>query len=107
LVYFQVQAAEKLVAGATEKLTDYRHIIKDGSGLVFGSASFGFSGFGGSFLSTVFGFGASKPIGFGFGFGFPPVEISKINHLELKFIFYNMIIIIYLLRLLNLFKVNS
>jgi len=31
----------------------------------------------------------------------------QINHLELKFIFYNMIVIIYLLRLFNLFKVNS
>ena len=88
---------------------------KDGSGslLVRISAGFGSSGsgFGGSFSSTVFGFGAPKPIGFGFGFGFPPVDIqwiSEISHLELKFIFYNMIIIIiYLLRLLNLFKVNS
>jgi len=83
---------------------------KDGSGsvLVRISAGFGSSGFGfgGSFSSTVFGFGAPKP----FGFGFPPVDIqwiSEINHLELIFIFYNMIIIIYLLRLLNLFKVNS
>ena len=59
----------------------------------FGSSGFGF---GGSFSSTVFGFGAPKLI----GFGFPPVDIqwiSKTNHLELKFIFYNMIIIIYYL----------
>jgi len=69
----------------------------------FGSSGFGF---GGSFSSTVFGFGAPKPI----RFGSPPVDIqwiSEINHLELKFILYNMIIIIYLLILLNLFKVNS
>ena len=76
---------------------------------VSGPGSSGF-GFGGSFSSTVFGFGAPKLIRFGFGFCFPPVDIqwiSEINYLELKFIFYNMIIIIYLLRLLNLFKVNS
>ena len=52
------------------------------------------------------GSGPSKPIGFGFGFGFPPVDIqwiSEINHLELKLMFYNMLIITYLLILLNLF----
>ena len=43
-------------------------------------------------------------------FGFPPVDIqwiSEINHLELKLMFYNILIIICLLRLLNLFKVDS
>jgi hypothetical protein len=48
--------------------------------------------------------------GFGFGFGFPPVDIqwiSEINHLELKLMFYNMLIITCLLRLLNLFKIDS
>ena len=33
--------------------------------------------------------------------------ISEINHLELKLMFYNILIIICLLRLLNLFKVDS
>jgi hypothetical protein len=33
--------------------------------------------------------------------------ISKINHLELKLMFYNMLIITCLLRLLNLFKIDS
>jgi hypothetical protein len=69
---------------------------------------FGFCGFrfGDDFSPMVFGFG----IGFGFGFGFPPADIqwiSKINHLELKLMFYNMLIITYLLRLLNLFKIDS
>ena len=62
--------------------------------------------FGDDFSPTVFGFRASKPIGFDFGFGFPPVDIqwiSKINHLELKLMFYNMLIITCLLILLNLF----
>ena len=97
-----------------EKTISERVVTKDGNGSVLVRISMGFGssgfGFGGSFSSTVFGFGAPKPIGFGFGFGFPPVDIqwiSEINHLELKFVFYNMIIIIYLLRLLNLFKVNS
>ena len=86
--------------------------IKDdnGSGLGRISAGFGFCGFGfgDGFSPTVFGFRAPKP--FGFGFGFPPVNIqwiSEINHLELKLMFYNILIIIYLLRLLNLFKVDS
>jgi len=39
------------------------------------------------------------------GFGFHP-WISKINHLELKHMFYNMLMIICLLRLLNLLKVE-
>jgi len=89
-------------------------MAKDGSGSVLVQISAGFGatdfGFGGSFSSTVFGFGAPKPIGFGFRFGFPHVDIqwiSERNYLELKFIFYNMTKIIYLLRLLNLFKVNS
>jgi hypothetical protein len=33
--------------------------------------------------------------------------ISEINHLELKLMFYYMLIITYLLRLLNLFKIDS
>ena len=88
--------------------------VKDGNGSGLGriSAGFGFCGFGfgDGFSPTVFGFGAPKPIGFGFEFGFPPVDIhwiSEINHLELKLMFYNILIIICLLRLLNLFKVDS
>ena len=49
-------------------------------------------------------------ISMGFGFGFSPVDIqwiSEINHLELKLMFCNILIIICLLRLLNLFKVDS
>ena len=88
---------------------------KDGNGSGLGriSAGFGFCGFGfgDGFSPTVFGFGAPKLIGFGFGFGFPPVDIQwifEITHLELKLMFYNiLIIIICLLRLLNLFKVDS
>ena len=87
---------------------------KDGNELGLGriSAGFGFCGFGfgAGFSPTVFGFGAPKPFGFGFGFGFSPVDIqwiSEINHLELKLMFYNILIIICLLRLLNLFKVDS
>ena len=79
---------------------------KDGNGAVSGriSAGFGSCGFRfeDDFSPTVFGFGAPKPI----GFGFPPVDIqwiSEINHLELKLMFYNMLIITYLLILLNLF----
>ena len=79
-----------------------------GSGLVRVSAGFGFSGFGFGvgFSPTVFRFG----FGFGFGFWFPPVDIqwiSEINYLELKLMFYNMLMIICLLRLLNLLKVES
>jgi len=95
-------------------LRTYYYSTKDGSGSGLGriSAGFGFCGFGfgDGFSPTVFGFGAPKPIGFGFGFGFPPVDIqwiSEINHLELKLMFYNILIIICLLRLLNLFKVDS
>jgi hypothetical protein len=65
----------------------------------FGSCRFGF---GVDFLPTVFEFD--------FGFGFSPVDIqwiSEINHLELKLMFYNMLIITCLLRLLNLFKIYS
>ena len=86
------------------------HETKDSNGVVLGriSADFGSCGFrfGDDFLPTVFGFGAPKLIGFGFGFGFPPMDIqwiSEINHLELKLMFYNMLIITYLLILLNLF----
>ena len=39
-------------------------------------------------------------------FGFHP-WISKINHLELKLMFYNMLMITCLLRLLNVLKVDS
>jgi hypothetical protein len=83
---------------------------KDDSGsgserIFVGFWSCGFE-FGDDFSPTVFGFG----IGFGFGFGFPPVDIqwiSEINHLELKLMFYNMLIITWLLRLLSLFKIDS
>ena len=79
-----------------------------GSGSVRVSAGFGFSGFGFGvgFSPTVFRFG----FGFGFGVRFPPVDIqwiSEINHLELKLMFYNMLMITCLLRLLNLLKVDS
>jgi hypothetical protein len=83
---------------------------KDGNGAVLGqiSVGFGFRGFefGDDFSPMVFRFGALKPIGFSFRCGFPPVDIqwiSKINHLELKLMLYNMLIITYLLILLNLF----
>ena len=74
------------------------------------SAGFGFSsfGFGVGFSPTVFRFGFG--FGFGFGFWFPPVDIQwifEINHLELKLMFYNMLMITCLLRLLNLLKVDS
>ena len=39
------------------------------------------------------------------GFGFHP-WISEINYLELKLMFYNMLMIIRLLRLLNLLKIE-
>ena len=88
----------------------WRSPIRDGSGLgsVRVSAGFGFLGFGFGvgFSPTVFKFG----FGFGFGFWFPPVDIqwiSEINHLELKLMFYNMLMITCLLRLLNLLKVDS
>ena len=79
-----------------------------GSGSVRVSAGFGFSsfGFGVGFSPTVFRFG----FGFGFGFWFPPVDIQwifEINHLELKLMFYNMLMITCLLRLLNLLKADS
>jgi hypothetical protein len=84
--------------------------LMDGSGSASGRISVDFGscgfGFGDNFSPTIFGFG----IGFGFGFGFPPVDIqwiSEINHLELKLMFYNMLIITCLLRLLNLFKIDS
>ena len=93
-------------------------VSKYGNGAVSDRISAGFGshgfGFGDDFSPAVFGFeapkpigfGAPKPIGFDFGFGFPPMDIqwiSKINHLELKLMFYNMLIITYLLILLNLF----
>ena len=85
------------------------------------SAGFGFSGFGFGvgFSPTVFKFGFGFGFGptvfrfgfeFGFGFWFPHVDIqwiSEINYLELKLMFYNMLMIICLLRLLNLLKVES
>jgi hypothetical protein len=58
----------------------------------------------------IFSFSFEFGIGFGFGFDFSPVDIqwiSEINHLKLKLMFYNMLIITYLLRLLNLFKIDS
>jgi hypothetical protein len=73
----------------------------------FGSCGLGF---GDGFSPTVFGFGFEFGIGFSFEFGFSPMDIqwiSEINHLELKLMFYNMLIITCLLRLLNLFKINS
>jgi hypothetical protein len=92
---------------------DVRVVAKDGSGSGSGRISAGFGscgfGFGDDFSSTVFGFGFGFGIGFGFGFGFPPVDIqwiSEINHLELKLMFYNMLIITCLLRLLNIFKLT-
>ena len=42
----------------------------------------------------------------GLGFGFHP-WISEINHLELKLMFYNILMITCFLRLLNLLKVDS
>jgi hypothetical protein len=87
---------------------------KDGnrSGSWWISMGFGSCGFrfGDDFSPTVFEFGFGFGIEFTFGFGFPPMDIhwiSKINHLELKLMFYNMLIITCLLRLLNLFKINS
>ena len=93
--------------GSDTRCRKPHHPCKDGNGSGLGRISVGFGfGFGDGFSPTVFGFGAPKPIGFGFGFGFPPVDIqwiSEINHLELKLMFYNMLIITYLLILLNLF----
>ena len=90
-----------------DKQTPYLRMAR---GAVLGRISAGFGsrgfGFGDDFSPTVFGFRAPKPIGFCFGFGFPPMDIqwiSEINNLELKLMFYNMLIITYLLRLLNLF----
>jgi hypothetical protein len=100
--------------GATTPTQGGLITIKDGSGS--GSeriyAGFGFCGFGfgDDFSPTVFGFSFRFGLGFGFGFGFPPVNIqwiSEINHLELKLMFYNMLIITCLLRLLTLFKIDS
>jgi len=81
-------------------------IIKDGNRAVLGWISAGFGshgfGFGDDFFTHGFWVRGPKPI----RFGFPPVDIqciSKINYLELKFIFCNMLIVTCLLRLLNLF----
>ena len=89
-------------------------LVRDGSGSgsVRVSAGFDFSGFGFcvGFSPTVFRFEFGFGFGFGFGFWFPPVDIqwiSEINYLELKLMFYNMLMIICLLRLLNLLKVES
>ena len=76
------------------------------------SADFGFSGFGFGvgFSPTVFRFRFGFGFGFSFEFWFPLVDIqwiSEINYLELKLMFYNMLMIICLLRLLNLLKVES
>ena len=88
-------------------------VIRDGSGSgsVRVSAGFDFSGFGFDvvFSPMVFRFGFGLGFGFGFGFWFPPVDIqwiSEIDYLELKLMFYNMLMIICLLRLLNLLKVE-
>ena len=87
---------------------------RDGSrsGSVWISAGFGFSGFGFgiTFSPTVFRFVFEFGFEFGFGFWFPLMDIqwiSEINYLELKLMFYNMLMIICLLRLLNLLKVES
>ena len=87
-------------------------LTRDGSGSALAriSVGFGFSGLVLVFLSTVFKFGFEFGFGFGFGFWFPPVDIQwifEINYLELKLMFYNMLMIICLLRLLNLLKVES
>jgi hypothetical protein len=88
--------------------------IKDGSRSGSGRISTGFGScgfrFGDDFSPTVFGFGFGFGIGFSFGFGFSPVDIqwiSEINHLKLKPMFYNMLIITCLLILLKLFKIDS
>ena len=83
-----------------------------GSGSVWISAGFGFSdfGFGIAFSPTVFRFVFEFGFGFGFEFWFPLVDIqwiSEINYLELKLMFYNMLMMTCLLRLLNLLKVDS
>jgi hypothetical protein len=99
---------EPLVFGLVEG--ENRDGSRSGSGQIlagFGSCGFGF---GDGFSPTVFGFGFRFGIGFGFEFGFSPMDIqwiSEINHLELKLMFYNMLIITCLLRLLNLFKIDS
>jgi hypothetical protein len=89
-------------------------LCKDGSGSVSGRIYAGFWSCGfrfrDGFSPTVFGFGFGFSIGFGFGFDFSLVDIqwiSEINHLELKLMFYNMLIITCLLRLLNLLKIDS
>ena len=69
------------------------------------------SGSAGSDLGMVFhsrflGSGPRNQSGSVSGLVFHP-WISEINHLELKLMFYNILIIICLLRLLNLFKVDS
>ena len=54
---------------------------RDGNGAGSGriSAGFGSSGFGDDSSPTVFGFVASKSIGFEFGFGFLPVDTQWIT----------------------------
>ena len=69
------------------------------------------SGSAGSGLGMVFhprfsGSGPRNQSGSVSGLVFHP-WISEINHLKLKLMFYNILIIICLLRLLNLFKVDS
>ena len=83
-----------------------------GSGSVRVSEGFGFSGFGFgvAFSPTVFRFGFEFGFGFGLWFWFPPVDIqwiSEINYLELKLMFYNMLIITCLHGLLIFLKVDS
>ena len=85
---------------------------KDGNGSGLGriSAGFGFCGFGfgDGFSPTVFGFGAPKPSRFRVWFstrGYP-MDIRN-KSFGIKTHFYNILIIICLLRLLNLFKVDS
>ena len=68
-------------------------------------------GYAGSGLGMVFhprfsGSGPRNQSGSVSGLVFHP-WISEINHLKLKLMFYNILIIICLLRLLNLFKVDS
>jgi hypothetical protein len=77
-------------------------VRRDGSGSGSGRVSAGFGSYGFRFRDDF-----SPTV---FGFGFPPMDIqwiSEINHLELKLMFYNMLIITCLLILLNLFKIDS
>jgi hypothetical protein len=95
------KAVQATFHAATESV-----VGRDGCGLGSGRIPAGFGSYGFRFED---GF-SPMVFGFGFGFGFSPVDIqwiSEINYLELKLMFYNMLIITCLLRLLNLFKIDS